>query len=931
MVQDSIVRTIASVKFPGVYLQMDGEGVTHTRPGQGILTLGHGGGPLDQFKIAPPPASGDYVTTIQSAAYPDIYMRMDGTGVSRTKLNGGIVNKNKGVGAYEMFIIRPQPDGVTVAIESQAFPGIYLRLVKGSGPGPSAVVNCSFGVGENEKFRLETPPAKPRLRILTYNTHLMEDSFIKKGTDAHRLIRRTPYAVWDDAHRRELIFRNIVNSGADIVSLQEVWSPDWIKYVIEHLKPFYPHHHRGTDKSRVPFVMCTSGLVLLSKYRLSDHTFKRFPGMKGEDALSQKGVLGVVANPPGNLGQIRVVTAHTTGRVFDIEFIVRQITNAPAHVKSLPTVTMGDFNIGWKKGEGNPEYNAMKRLFHFPNSGINSATDSWIDVHGEELKPDPYTVKMRVNTLHQLFSPERDTEPDTRLDYLWVNPGATAAWAPTEASVPAGDDWIYDSPKWHWAHKNVAKRMPSAAVLGDLMLVVSKDGGSLGQSAGLMCALFDAKTQKWFHYYSHANTKGSPGVVAYRGKFHLFFRDGKGKGIFHRSSSDGLNWSGITNTEIETGGGVCPVVFQKKLHLLFVDHDRLGGQIFCRMKTNDDDNFHNNAWGPRLGIGINTTADISAAEFKDKLYVVAKDNKNDHASSNLNWSILPKPGANWLPGHPNNLLTSGSPGVVVQHNRLHLYYRHNTGDAIFHASYDGNDWKQKDESTLHDSMIDGVCPIVFDGRLWLFYPYLNTTGTAGGYYGNDMMLHAQFPIVKVDLSDHYPLLLDFEPDNPLANVMVHEWLVGEVTCQENQWAGTKGEARMLSGFKLTSRRPDDFKFEYMAHFQGETRDTDWQPDGTYLNRPGKRLEGFGIRLTGPGASKYELEYTAHIATKGDLTPPTKQGDFCGFRGESLAVEAIYVHLKLKSTRKRTTKKAAKKTTKRTAKRATKKTTKGKRK
>ena len=119
--------------------------------------------------------------------------------------------------------------------------------------------------------------------------------------------------------------------------------------------------------------------------------------MKGEDALSQKGVLGAVANLPGDLGKLRVVTAHTTGTVHDIDVIARQITKAADHVKSLPTVTMGDFNIGWQKGGGNAEYNAMKKLFLFPNSGVSRATDSWIDVHGENLNPDPYTVEYELN------------------------------------------------------------------------------------------------------------------------------------------------------------------------------------------------------------------------------------------------------------------------------------------------------------------------------------------------------------------------------------------------------------------------------------------------------------------------------------------------------------------------------------------------------
>ena len=890
MPQDPLVRTIASARFPGAYLQMDGDGVTHTRPGQGNLTIGHGAGPLDQFKIAPPPATGPYVTPLESAAYPGVYMRMDATGLSPSNPRGGIVNKQFGLAAYELFIIRPQSDG-TVAIESQAFPGVYLRLVKALDPGATAVVNCSFGLGENEKFRLETPPAVSRLRVLTYNTHIMQGSFIDDGTKARRLIKRTPYAVWDDGQRRDLILRNIVNSLADVVSLQEVWAPGWIKDFIRLLHPFYPHAHKGKEQVRIPPEISTSGLILLSKFKLTDEFYKRFPGMKDEDALSNKGVIGAVAHLPV-LGKVRLVTAHTTGEVRDIDYIAKQIIAGSAEVKSLPTLTMGDFNIGWQKGADNPRYKAMKKIFLFPNTGINSASDSWIDVHGEELKPDPYTVKMAENRLHQLFSPERDTEPDTRLDYLWVNPGATAAWAPTEASVPRGDEWLYESPQWHWGHKNVAKRMPAAAALGDKLLVVSKDGGGLGDSAGLMGALFDGKTAVWTHYYSEFNTFAPPGLIAFQNEFHVFYRGAK-KAILHRASSDGRNWTNPVDIGIKTGGSVCPVNFEGKLHLLYVDQDGVGGQIFCQVK-NDGENYGPGNWRPRLGIGINTTSDISAAVFKDQLYVVCKDNR----SLQLKWSTLPRPEAKWQPGHPAGLETSGSPGVVVYDNRLHLYYRHNKGNAIFHASYDGKDWKEKDQNTMHDSMIDGVCPIVFDKKVWLFYPYLNTTKTAGGYYGDDIMLHAQIPTVKVDLSDHYPLLVDFEPANFLANIMVHESGVGEVIFHEDEWAGTRGEAIPLNGFKLTSRRKADFTFEYMAHFQ-DSGDTRWEPDGTYLNKPGKRLEGFAIRLVGPEASKFELTYTAHVATKGDLLPFTDEGEYCGTKDEKLAVEAIYLKLKRK--------------------------------
>lgn len=897
----SLIRTLASESYPGVYLQMDGKDVVHSAQGSGHLSVGHGGGPLDQFRISPPPTDGSpYVTTFESVAYPGVYMRMDGTGVKKVVPGGGgKVNKQLGHWDYENFIIQPQTDG-TVAIESQAFRGVFLRLSVGQSPGEnSVVVNCDFGVGLHGKFLLEAPPPATRVRVLSYNTHLMQASFIETATDLERLVKRTPYAVWDDETRRNITIGNIVNSLADIVSVQEVWSPDWETHFMEWLKPVYPYAIKGLPNPLVPG--STSGLVLLSKFEIAEPFFDRFPGMTGLDFLSNKGVLGGVAVIPG-AGPLRVGTAHTTGEVRDIQHIASQtVTDSAAH-KAMPAIMLGDFNISWQKGAGNERYHAMKKVFTFPGAGINPASDAWMDVHGDGIVPDPYTAEMRYNTLHQLFSPERDTEPDTRIDYLWSKPGLAQAWSAKQANVLRGEEWRYSSNKWHWAHKNVVARMPAAASLGDILLVVSKDGGSLGNSAGVLCALFNKKTSEWRHFYTGFNTSAPPGVIAYKGKFHLFYRDGGGNAIFHRSSTDGEKWSNFVNLGINTGGSVFPIEFGAKLHLLSVDPGTgpgdLGGQIFCHVKTSDNDEWGPGNWTGRTGIGITTRSDISAAVFDNKLFAFSKDNGPDNESSALMWSVLNKAGESWRPSRASDLMTSGSPGAIAFGGRLHVYYRHNTGNAIFHASYDGKDWKEKDENTLRDSMIHGVCPIRFDNKLWLFYPYLNTTKTAGGYYGDNMLLHTFMPDVRVDVSDHYPLVVDLEVRTIIVNVMVTIRGVGDVTFGDGAWAGTRGDSIPLDGFQLNSRT-QGLGFSYMGHIQ-DVGDTDWVPDGTYIGKRGqsKRLEGFAIKLTGPAASSYRLTYQAHIQNEGD-TRVFNEGEFCGYRNKKLAVEAMLIKLERK--------------------------------
>ncbi|URZ99545.1 hypothetical protein NCG97_00885 [Streptomyces lydicamycinicus] len=71
---------------------------------------------------------GDTPITIQSTFFPNIYLRMDGTGVtSFTGSGGGTVNCQYGTGTWTGYKVRPQADG-SYAFESVAFPNVFLRM-----------------------------------------------------------------------------------------------------------------------------------------------------------------------------------------------------------------------------------------------------------------------------------------------------------------------------------------------------------------------------------------------------------------------------------------------------------------------------------------------------------------------------------------------------------------------------------------------------------------------------------------------------------------------------------------------------------------------------------------------------------------------------------------------------------------------------------
>ena len=63
---------------------------------------------------------------IESAHFPDVYLRMDGSDVIKFLINGGgIVNAQKGASFFEQFRIHYDYNNIAT-IESKQFPGLLL-------------------------------------------------------------------------------------------------------------------------------------------------------------------------------------------------------------------------------------------------------------------------------------------------------------------------------------------------------------------------------------------------------------------------------------------------------------------------------------------------------------------------------------------------------------------------------------------------------------------------------------------------------------------------------------------------------------------------------------------------------------------------------------------------------------------------------------
>ncbi len=179
------------------------------------------------------------------------------------------------------------------------------------------------------------------LTVLTYNTHLFEDSqpAIFKPDDTR----------YEDTMRRHRIAARLRASGADIVALQEIWNYDIQSYFIQELRGTYPHAARvnsactASSSNRLAAMLAppalglagsapltvSNGLLLLSKWPLSDISFKRFPvytvtgllagaskikriadlAPNDHDCWANKGVLTATVDVAGR--KLRVGVSHT--------------------------------------------------------------------------------------------------------------------------------------------------------------------------------------------------------------------------------------------------------------------------------------------------------------------------------------------------------------------------------------------------------------------------------------------------------------------------------------------------------------------------------------------------------------------------------------------------------------------------------------------
>ena len=170
------LKSLRSVQFPNVYLRCKGSGVTQWQEGGGGTVNCQYKPPkaLEMFYIYPveiaPSAllqpQTTYKVVIESAKFRQVFIRMNGQGMSQPMGNGGgQVNCQFTISSWETYFLRREKNG-SCSFRNVQFPQCYIRL-DGTGvnswsqPG-SGTVNCqyyhhpSFAATPWESFHLET-------------------------------------------------------------------------------------------------------------------------------------------------------------------------------------------------------------------------------------------------------------------------------------------------------------------------------------------------------------------------------------------------------------------------------------------------------------------------------------------------------------------------------------------------------------------------------------------------------------------------------------------------------------------------------------------------------------------------------------------------------------------------------------------------------
>lgn len=212
--------------------------------------------------------------------------------------------------------------------------------------------------------------------------------------------------------RFNYLAKSLIKVDADIIALQEIYDLKYKKKLIETLIKNYPYNYY--NKKKRLFNLKTDGLLILSKYKISDSiniTFRQSPF--DEEFLVKKGYLYTKVLLPNNI-KLGILNTHlTAGGVFNHpeskisnQFRQTQINELSERVSNKDScIILGDFNCSPEVSKEN-----FQQLISF----------DWLScfdyVHGNNNKN---CFTWDVNNTLNVNSPH-SSSPSQRIDHIFL-------------------------------------------------------------------------------------------------------------------------------------------------------------------------------------------------------------------------------------------------------------------------------------------------------------------------------------------------------------------------------------------------------------------------------------------------------------------------------------------------------------------------------
>lgn len=291
---------------------------------------------------------------------------------------------------------------------------------------------------------------------------------------AYNTFLRPAPVSWGDKNdcRAPEIGKELARTPADIVVLNEAFSPPHVEELVEKASEVFPFHTIQKPASRG--LKTNGGLSILSRYPIEWVETRAFDTCSGTlgDCMAKKGFLHALIKVSSDL-KVNILATHLDAgdgdddrraRRAQMQTIDRYRTRQPSF-RRWPTVLMGDMNVnGIGAGkDADPEYYEMMSILG------DATNDAFLD-HNGPWSATPVATR-QVNTANcssigfeGCDSPNEDEfwEERERLDYIFTFPAppqqpelqtdVLAAAHPSFASDACGTGYLSD-------HRAVAARV----------------------------------------------------------------------------------------------------------------------------------------------------------------------------------------------------------------------------------------------------------------------------------------------------------------------------------------------------------------------------------------------------------------------------------------------------------------------------------------